>query len=195
MSGLRCECSVSGCDRPVDARGFCKAHYSRWRKHGDPLIGGPIRVGPRIHCRAEGCTRHGYRRGGLCDQHSAEWAVAHPPRPYAPRGRVKPFIAVMLATRDRSSGCWMDWPFGRSDGRPTLRHEGRRVLVAPYVVWLETGSWPPLACHSCDVGECWNPAHLYAGTHATNARDRDERDRGANQFGPWISVRKRKRAS
>jgi hypothetical protein len=29
-------CSVSGCDRPVRARGWCGAHYMRWRRNGDP---------------------------------------------------------------------------------------------------------------------------------------------------------------
>lgn len=28
-------CTVDGCERPVTARGWCAAHYSRIRKHGD----------------------------------------------------------------------------------------------------------------------------------------------------------------
>lgn len=32
-------CAVDGCPRPHDARGFCKPHYSRWKRHGDPLAG------------------------------------------------------------------------------------------------------------------------------------------------------------
>lgn len=31
-------CSVARCDRIHYARGWCKMHYSRWRRHGDPLI-------------------------------------------------------------------------------------------------------------------------------------------------------------
>ena len=41
-------CGVEGCERPVDARGFCKAHYNRWRRHGDPLV-----------CRPRGGKTHG----------------------------------------------------------------------------------------------------------------------------------------
>lgn len=32
-------CSVDGCERREKARGYCSTHYSRWRKHGDPLAG------------------------------------------------------------------------------------------------------------------------------------------------------------
>ncbi len=29
-------CSISGCSRPYYARGWCKSHYSRWERKGDP---------------------------------------------------------------------------------------------------------------------------------------------------------------
>ena len=29
-----------------------------------------------------------------------------------------------------------------------------------------------IVCHTCHVRNCYNPEHLYAGTHATNAADR-----------------------
>ena len=33
-------CSVDGCCKAARARGWCRAHYERWRVHGDPLGGG-----------------------------------------------------------------------------------------------------------------------------------------------------------
>lgn len=30
------DCAVSACGRPVVLRGWCRLHYQRWRKHGDP---------------------------------------------------------------------------------------------------------------------------------------------------------------
>jgi hypothetical protein len=33
-------CVISGCSDKHYARGWCKRHYQRWRKHGDPLGGG-----------------------------------------------------------------------------------------------------------------------------------------------------------
>jgi hypothetical protein len=29
-------CSVEGCQNPVRSRGFCRAHYQKWRTYGDP---------------------------------------------------------------------------------------------------------------------------------------------------------------
>jgi hypothetical protein len=30
------KCSVDGCRRPYKAKGYCKVHYSKWRKGGFP---------------------------------------------------------------------------------------------------------------------------------------------------------------
>lgn len=33
-------CSIEECDKAAFSKGWCNAHYKRWRKHGDPLGGG-----------------------------------------------------------------------------------------------------------------------------------------------------------
>lgn len=38
-------CAVTGCGRATEARGWCAAHYTRWRRTGDPCADLPI--GPR----------------------------------------------------------------------------------------------------------------------------------------------------
>jgi hypothetical protein len=34
-------CTIPGCPNPSNARQLCTMHYGRWRRHGDPLAGGP----------------------------------------------------------------------------------------------------------------------------------------------------------
>lgn len=35
-------CTVDGCDRDALARGWCRAHYNRWTRLGDPVADVPI---------------------------------------------------------------------------------------------------------------------------------------------------------
>lgn len=35
-AGGRC-CTVAGCERVHKAHGYCRTHYRRWQRHGDPL--------------------------------------------------------------------------------------------------------------------------------------------------------------
>lgn len=36
------ECAVPGCERVHKARGFCRTHYRRWQRHGDPRAELPV---------------------------------------------------------------------------------------------------------------------------------------------------------
>lgn len=35
-------CSIPECARPARARGWCKRHYKRWYRHGNPMAGKPL---------------------------------------------------------------------------------------------------------------------------------------------------------
>lgn len=37
-------CTIGDCGKPHVALGYCRAHYTRWRRHGDPLGGGPSKA-------------------------------------------------------------------------------------------------------------------------------------------------------
>lgn len=34
-------CSIQDCCKPSQTRGWCEAHYARWKRYRDPLAGGP----------------------------------------------------------------------------------------------------------------------------------------------------------
>jgi hypothetical protein len=74
------------------------------------------------------------------------------------------------------------------DGGCNPKGYGRiRVADAMHLVhrlaWIARHGEPPpdtpIVCHHCDVPACWADAHLYAGTHAQNAADREARHRNA----------------
>jgi hypothetical protein len=69
MRAVRGTCTVDGCERPHKAHGWCKAHYFRWRDHGDPLGGRPPRSPV---CTVDGCGEPHQARG-YCGTHYRRW--------------------------------------------------------------------------------------------------------------------------
>lgn len=61
-------CSIDGCTKPVIARGWCTAHWTRWKRHGDPLAGGVSRNPAPDSCTVDGCTNPHFARG-MCATH------------------------------------------------------------------------------------------------------------------------------
>src|SRR5690606_10386733 len=62
-------CSVEECQKKVHCRGWCNAHYQKWRNYGDPLGGAPAL--PEI-CTIEDCENPCMARG-WCTKHYQRW--------------------------------------------------------------------------------------------------------------------------
>jgi len=67
-------CSLGECDRRYYAKGYCRAHYFRWVKVGDPQPGIPVkgRRETRGGCSVEDCGRQHYAKG-WCQSHYNRW--------------------------------------------------------------------------------------------------------------------------
>lgn len=67
-------CLVDRCDRCAYARGFCAAHYARWRRHGDPMAERRLRTpdGAGRTCELACCARPHYAYG-YCQAHYFRW--------------------------------------------------------------------------------------------------------------------------
>jgi hypothetical protein len=66
-------CSVPDCDRPISSRGWCRRHYVRWLRTGDPLTVRRRGPAPKATvCAVEGCQ--GVPEGrGMCRIHYSRW--------------------------------------------------------------------------------------------------------------------------
>jgi hypothetical protein len=160
-------CSIPGCERPVEARGYCAGHYWRCRRRGDPHPDIPLRSYGRPACSAAGCNRKHFA-GGYCQSHWRRLrAGADVDRPLMRMRR--PFWEYV----DRSGDCWLWTGYRVPTGYGQAWHAGRLVRAHRLAWELTYGPIPPglCVCHACDVPACCNPAHLFIGPQSANLRD------------------------
>lgn len=64
-------CSIEGCGLKSRARGFCKKHYKKWVRYGDPLAG--VRNWDHDDvCSVEGCDNP-HKARSWCNNHYQLW--------------------------------------------------------------------------------------------------------------------------
>lgn len=67
-------CIIANCGKAIFARGWCSAHYTRWKRHGDPLAGRAYYRQPNPVCVEQGCDRPSHATG-LCSTHYGQRRV------------------------------------------------------------------------------------------------------------------------
>lgn len=178
MSKLPRVCSVDGCERKYESKGFCHKHYEHNRIYGNP---GPLKKWTDAVCSVEGCDGK-HKSKGYCAKHDARLRT---------HGSLN--VTVIIGDDEarfwsyvqKTDTCWL-W-VGAVDrlGYGSITVGSKFKLVHRMSYELNVGPIPDrlLVCHSCDVRNCVNPEHLWLGTHSENTRDMISKGRG-NFVGP-----------
>lgn len=170
-------CAIDDCEKPCYVRGFCNAHYLRWKRHGDPLGGGPVRVAPSDPvCTIDGCDKPVSARG-WCSAHWERWS-----RHGDPLGSARKKTEVRFWTKvsfdgptapHMSSPCWL-WLAGKNPaGYGQFGIASGSKLAHRIAFELATGEklGVQVVDHICHVAACVRPDHLRPCTRKQNAEN------------------------
>ena len=109
-------------------------------------------------------------------------------------GRKKKGVWKTLSERlipEPHTGCWLFDGYWKRQGRGVWGRVFRdgKTLAVGRASYLEFKGDIPTGMdvlHSCDVGVCGNPDHVYLGTHADNMEQMVKRGRGRSRNSPDI---------
>lgn len=189
MAKLRI-CSVEGCDKPHNAKGFCYKHYHTHY----------ARKKEQTTCTIEGCTALAVCRT-WCNPHYLRFVKYGDPLHPITRdnqvggknfGKAKAFFLEALAYTE--DDC-LTWPFGKNkSGYGLFNWKGMHGIASRFICEETHGPAPDglyYAAHDCGNGHlgCVNPRHIRWKTPAENVADQiSHGTRLEGEKAPWAKL-------
>lgn len=176
-------CAVDRCERERHARGWCRKHYSRWTRQGDPHAVKKIPNGEAPEtCTVDGCDRP-YHARGFCSVHFGRNRYHGDPLAGGHERVVGDDDRRFWSFVEKTDGCWF---FGGSmaangygrffttEGTVAAHRYAYEQVVGPIPEGLDLDHM----CHNedadcpggweCRHRACVNPDHLDPATRALN---------------------------
>lgn len=158
-------CSIPECGKPNKARGWCSAHWWRWKTHGDPLGA----VYTPIPCSIDGCETISHARS-WCSAHYQRWLKYSDPTAGNPGPNDRTTLERFLEHVAKGPSHW-EWTGTKSQKGYGRMSVGGKAVPAHRLAWqLMRGEIPEgmQIDHRCMVKSCVNPAHLRVVTNKQN---------------------------
>ena len=117
-------CSIKGCGNPTEARGWCRKHYGRWYRWGDPETPDHRKNKTKSTCSVEGCDNE-HAAKGYCRTHYAAQRRPGPGASYECTQCGTTFTAQKRRTSEHtfcSRKCKQDWSNARPEHRAKVRN-------------------------------------------------------------------------
>lgn len=83
-------------------------------------------------------------------------------------------LDYLLLSIERNTDECIEWPFSRHEqgyGQVSINGKTRRVHIIAFEIKYYKPKVGEFICHTCNNPPCFNPRHLYAGSHLTNVDD------------------------